>query len=363
MKYYIVSGENSGDLYGSYLIDSIRKIDKDSTFFCWGGSHMESKNVHMVRDLDKLSFMGFYEVFKNIFTVLCNLRLIKRELRIRKPSCIILIDYPGFNLKVAKYAKKLNIPVFWFVAPQTWAWKESRVKLLEKYIDKLYVILPFEKKYFSDKNINVEYFGHPLVEIINKNPINYLNRKKIILLCPGSRKQEIKSMLPTMLKVVNYFSDYKFIICGAKNIDLSFYKKYITSEDVQIIYNKNYELMKSASAALVTSGTVTLELALNKVPQVVCYKTSLLSYIIAKKLVKINFISLVNLLQNKYVVDELIQNQFNLDNLILSLEKALNKSNIKTIIDEYDKIESKLNSKLTFDKISENISLYLQNKF
>ena len=360
MKYYIISGENSGDLYGSHLIDSIRKIDNNSIFYCWGGPYIKSRNVEVIRGLDKLSFMGFYEVFKNIFTVLYNLRLIKKELRLKRPNCIILIDYPGFNLKVAKYANDLRIPVFWFVAPQTWAWKESRVKLLEKYVNRLYVILPFEKKYFSSNNINTEYFGHPLLEIINKSPINPIDRKKIILLCPGSRKQEIKSMLPTMLKVINHFRDYKFIISGAKNIELTFYKKYINNQDVQVIYNKNYELMKSASAAIVTSGTVTLELALHKVPQVVCYKTSLITYIIAKKLVKIKFISLVNLLLNKHVVDELIQNQFTLDNLILSLEKTLNKSNIENTINEYNKLESKLNSRLIFDKISESIFLQLK---
>jgi len=362
MKYYIISGESSGDLYGSYLIDSIRKIDSNSIFHCWGGDYMQSKNVHIVRTLDKLSFMGFFEVLKNIFTVFKNLYIIKKDLRLKKPDCIILIDYPGFNFKVAKYASKLDIPVFWFVAPQTWAWKESRVKLLEKYIKKLYVILPFEKNYFSSKNISSEYFGHPLIEVIKDFPNKYSSRKKIIALFPGSRRQEIIIMLPVMLKTISYFRDYEFIIGGAKNIDLNFYKKIIKSSNVKLVFDQNYNLMSLASAALSTSGTVTLELALYKVPQVVCYKTSLISFLIAKKLIKTKYISLVNILSKKKVVDELIQNNFTLENLIISLEKSLNKNNIEITVKDYKKLISKLNNQPVFNNIAKNIVSSLNEK-
>ena len=359
MNYYIVSGENSGDLYGSYLIDSIRKIDSNTTFFCWGGNYMQEKDVYMIRTLDKLSFMGFFEVLKNIFTVIKNLSIAKKDLKLRKPDCVILIDYPGFNFKVAKYASKLNIPVFWFIAPQTWAWKESRVQLLEKYIKKLYVILPFEKNYFLSKNISSEYFGHPLIEVIKDFPDHYSARKKIIALFPGSRKQEIRIMLPIMLKTISYFRDYEFIIGGAKNIDINFYKKIIKSSSVKLVFDQNYTLMSLASAALSTSGTVTLELAIHKVPQVVCYKTSLISFFIAKKMIKTKYISLVNILSKKKVVDELIQNDFTLENLIISLEKNLNKNNIENTVKDYKNLICKLNNQPVFDNVAKNIVSFL----
>ena len=355
MRYYIVSGENSGDLYGSYLIDEIKKIDQASTFFCWGGEYMKEKNVSMIRTLDKLSFMGFFEVLKNAHTILYNLYLVKKDIQKKEPDCIILIDYPGFNFKVAKYAKKLNIPVFWFVAPQTWAWNESRVKLLKKYINRLYVILPFEKKYFLSHHIDSEYFGHPLMAIIKDYPSKYFERQKIIALFPGSRRQEIKMILPTMLKVINYFKDYEFIIGGAKNIDINFYKKIMKNSNVKLVFNQNYKLMRVASAALVTSGTATLELAINKVPQVVCYKTSLISFLIARKLIKTKYISLVNILSKKKVVDELIQNNFTLENLIISIEKSLNKNSIESTINDYNRLISTLNNKPVFNNIAKNI--------
>ena len=316
---------------------------------------MQSKNVNMVRTLDKLAFMGFFEVFKNIFTVIKNLYIVKKDLGLKKPDCVILIDYPGFNFKVAKYANRLKIPVFWFVAPQTWAWKESRVKLLKKYIDRLYVILPFEKKYFRSKNISSKYFGHPLIDIIQDHPDSYSERKKIIALFPGSRKQEIRMMLPTMLKVISYFRDYEFIIGGAKNIDIDFYKKIIKSYNVKLVFNQNYNLMKLASAALVTSGTVTLEVAINKVPQVVCYKTSFLSFLIAKKVIKTKYISLVNIILKKQLVDELIQNNFTVENIIMSLEKSLNKNNIKKTVHAYNELISTLDNYPVFDNVAKNI--------
>ena len=355
MKYYIISGENSGDLYGSYLMESIKNYDKKSTFFCWGGKQMESKGGEMIRRLHKLSFMGFWEVFKNLFTVLYNIQLVKYSINQKKPDILILIDYPGFNLKVAQFAKRKNIQTFWFVAPQLWAWNDSRIQKIRKCVDRMYVVLPFEKDYFKSKNFDVEYFGHPLNQIIRKYNFEIDKKQKIISLFPGSRKQEVKKILPEMLKLVNYFRDYRFIIGGVSNIDISFYKKIIKNNDVKLVVNQTYKLMSYSTACIVCSGTVSLEAALFGVPQVVCYKTSLLSYLIAKKLVKLKYISLVNIIQKKQVVDELIQSDFNSENLVMSLEKALNKNNIVKVQNEYKKLTSKLNKNFSFDDLAKDM--------
>ena len=355
MKYYIISGETSGDLYGSYLIKSLNKLDKKSIFFCWGGEYMEKKGGQMIRTLDKLSFMGFFEVVKNWGAILKNLKIVKRDIKQKNPDAIILIDYPGFNFQVAQFSKKLKIPVFWFVAPQVWAWKESRIKKIKKYIDRMYVILPFEKEYFFSKNLSVQYFGHPLMEIINNQTIEYKKRRKIIALFPGSRKQEIKKILPEMLKLIFHFKDYEFIIGGVKSVSIHFYRKIIESFNVKLVFDQTYKLMNLASAAVVTSGTVSLESAIYKLPQVVCYKTSFLSYFLAKKFVKTKYISLVNIILNKKVIDELIQTDCNIENLIISLERALNKNNIQELHEEYNHLISQLGSRNVFDNVTKNM--------
>lgn len=362
MKYYIISGEKSGDLYGGYLIKSLAKYhNKNANFICWGGDNMKKNNGEMVRSLDKLSFMGFWEVLKNFRTVIYNFQLIKRELKNKKPDILILIDYPGFNLRVAQYAKSKKIKVIWFVAPQVWAWNEKRVSKLKKNVDRMYVILPFEEEYFKSKNVNVQFFGHPLTQLIKKRKIKISSSKKIIALFPGSRAQEIKKTLPIMLGVIKYFNDYSFIIGGVKNIDLKLYKRIIGNHNVKLVIDQTYKLMNLSSAAILTSGTVSLEAALFGVPQVVCYKTSFISYLIAKKYVKTKFISLVNIISNKKVVDELIQDDFNLENLIISLEKSLNKNYIKKLNMEYNKISNSLNKKFSFDNMAKDIIKFYNN--
>ena len=358
MKYYIISGENSGDLYGSYLIDAIKKQDSDAVFFCWGGDYMAEKGVKMIRRLNKLSFMGFWEVFKNIFTIFYNFQLVKKDIKNKKPDALILIDYPGFNLRVAQFAAKKNIKVLWFIAPQIWAWKESRIKKIKKYIDRMYVVLPFEKKYFKSKNFNVQYFGHPLTQIINCDDFKTKKTKKIIALFPGSRKQEVQKMLPEMLKLIDYFRDYHFIIGGVNNIDLLFYKKIIKNHNVKLVINQTYKLMSVSSAAIVTSGTISLEAAICNLPQVVCYKTSFISFSIAKRLIKSKYISLVNIILNRSVVDELIQQDFNSENLIFSLEKNLNKNNIKNLQENYQELIHKLNKKFSFNDLAKDMLLF-----
>ena len=362
MRYYIISGEKSGDLYGSYIMESIKNHDSNATFICWGGDKMELKGGKMIRKLNKLSFMGFWEVFKNLFTVLYNIQLVKISLNKTKPDVLILIDYPGFNLKVAEYAKRKNIKVFWFIAPQIWAWNESRIKKIKKYVDRMYAVLPFEKEYFKSKSYNVKYFGHPLSQIIDKRKYITQNKKKIISLFPGSRKQEIKKMLPEMLKLVKHFRDYKFIIGGVGNIDINFYKKIIKNKKVNLVIDQTYELMSYSSACVVASGTVSLEAAFFNLPQIVCYKTSFISYEIAKKFVKTKYISLVNIILNKLVVDELIQTDFNSENLIICLEKSLNKKSINTLKKNYENLMEQLNSKFSFNLIVKDIlSFYNDN--
>ncbi len=358
MKYYIISGENSGDLYGSYLIDSIKKYDSKATFFCWGGDYMKKKGGKIIRHLDKLSFMGFWEVFKNIFTIIYNFQLVKKDLKKKKPDVLILIDYPGFNLRVAQFAKSQNIKVLWFVAPQIWAWNESRIKEIKKYIDRMYVVLPFEKDYFKSKNFNVQYFGHPLTQIINYKHFKNRKTKKIIALFPGSRKQEIRKMLPEMLKLIDYFRDYRFIIGGAKNINSNFYKELIKNHDVKLVIDQTYKLMSLSSAAIVTSGTISLEAAICNVPQVVCYKTSFISFLIAKRMIKSKYISLVNIILNRPVVDELIQQHFNSENLIFSIEKVLNKNNLHKIQKNYNELIHKLNKKFSFDDLVKDMLIF-----
>tara|TARA_B100001741_G_C16519136_1_gene583850 strand:- start:474 stop:1559 length:1086 start_codon:yes stop_codon:yes gene_type:complete len=355
MHYYIISGELSGDLYGAELIKSLRKHDVNSRFTCWGGNHMKGAGVNIVRDLSKLSFVGFFEVFQNSFTILKNYFFAKNNIKKVNPDAIILIDYPGFNLKIAKYAKKINIPVFWFIAPQVWAWKKSRIYTMRKYIDKLFVALPFELDYFSKEKIETYYFGHPLVDIVSR--VNYNNKpqlgKPIIALMPGSRCQEIKTMLPVMLSVISYFSNYRFVIICASGVSRSFYEDLVSGYDVELKFDKS--IFASLEAAVVASGTATLELAIYNIPQLVCYKLNPLSYYIARWLAKIKYISLVNILLNKPALKELIQYDFNVRNIKNELSKLLNIDNKKKIIRDYNQVKLQLGKPGCFEKISKLI--------
>jgi len=356
MHYYIISGELSGDLYGSKLIDHLKRLDQSAEFTCWGGGYMKSKGVNLVRDLDSLAFMGFFEVLKNFKTVLKIYFFAKQHIKDVQPDALILIDYPGFNLRIAKYAKQLNIPVYWFIAPQVWAWKESRIKTMRKYIDKLFVALPFELNYFQNAGIQTFYYGHPLMNIIN----NHLNEsppkvlgKPVIALLPGSRKQEIERMLPVMLQTVQRFSNYRFIVIGANSIKRSFYEKFIGSCNVELNFNK--EVLNSVHAAVSTSGTVTLEIAAYKIPQVVCYNLNQISYLIARSFAKVNYISLVNLLADEMIVKELIQGQCNADNIEIELNQILDSNHRNNIITKYTQVMNKLYKSECFNNISQTI--------
>ena len=367
MKYYIIAGEASGDLHGSNLVKEIIRLDKNAIIRAWGGQKMKDAGAEIVKNYRDLSFMGFYEVLLNLNTILENIRFCKSDIKKFNPNKIILIDYPGFNLRIAKWAKKNNFFVNFYIAPQIWAWKENRIATIRKYIDRLYVILPFEKNYFENKhNYKVKYLGHPIMDSIKnfnntdnkksfleKNKID--DKRKIIAVLPGSRKQEIRKILKTMLNVIRSFSDYQFIIAGAPNVKKSFYSKIIKDSDVKMVENQTYDLLSNSTAALVTSGTATLETALFKVPQVVCYKTSLISYFLAKIFVKIKYISLVNLIANKEIIKELLQNRCTKRNIINELNCILNKQNAVIMRKNYDNLISSIGSFGTSQRIANDI--------
>lgn len=330
MKYYIIAGEASGDLHGSTLIKELKKLDASSSFRCWGGDKMQEAGGEIVKHYRELAFMGFAEVLMNIRTIFRNLALCKEDILQHKPDALILVDYPGFNLRIAKWAKEQGYRIIYYISPQVWAWKEGRVKTMKQCIDKMLVILPFEKDYYKNKwNWEVEYVGHPLVDVVNSfgsgGSIAALSDKPIIALLPGSRRQEILKKLPIMLEVSKTYPAYQFMVAKAPGLEEAFYDHLLQPySNVSYVTNKTYKLLSQSKAALVTSGTATLETALFGVPEVVCYKGSWLSYQIGRRLVNVKYISLVNLIMNKLVVKELIQDQLTVENLRQELDQLLN---------------------------------------
>lgn len=357
-KYYIIAGEASGDLHGGNLVAALKRIDQSSTIRCWGGDKMQQAGATLVKHYKELAFMGFIEVVKNLSTILKNLKFCKEDILSFKPDVLVLIDYPGFNLRIAKWAKAQHIKVVYYISPQVWAWKENRAKMMRECIDKMLVILPFEKDYFKNKwNWEVTYTGHPLIEEIAKrkeeeNTLTILNNdgspntKPIIALLPGSRKQEIEKKLPVMLEVSKSFPQYQFVVAQAPALDTSFYETFTKPyPNVSIVNNRTYDLLKLSTAALVTSGTATLETALFDVPEVVCYKGSEISYQIAKRVISIKYISLVNLIMDKEVVKELIQGEMNVKNLCKELDLLLHNQEKQTQVKkDYAALNSLLSS-------------------
>uniref|UniRef100_UPI0023F1677C lipid-A-disaccharide synthase n=1 Tax=Flavobacterium filum TaxID=370974 RepID=UPI0023F1677C len=295
MKYYIIAGEASGDLHGSNLMKAIHHEDTQADIRFWGGDLMQAAGGKLVKHYKALAFMGFAEVLFNLKTILNNISFCKKDIQEFQPDVLIFIDYPGFNMRIAKWAKTQNIPTHYYISPQIWAWKENRIKDIKRDFDQLYVILPFEKDFYEKKHhFPVEFVGHPLIDAIhNRIKVDELTFRKehqlderpIIALLPGSRKQEISKLLHEMLAVVDDFPDYQFVIAGAPGQDYDFYQRFLTNKAVHFISNKTYDLLSVAHAALVTSGTATLETALFKVPEVVCYKGNWISYQIARRII------------------------------------------------------------------------------
>lgn len=365
MKYYIIAGEASGDLHGSNLMKSIYKEDAQADIRFWGGDLMVNAGGTLVKHYRELAFMGFAEVILNLKTILGNIRKCKNDIAHFNPDVILFIDYPGFNMRIAKWAKERGIKTHYYISPQIWAWKENRISAIKRDFDALYIILPFEKDFYEKKHhFPVHFVGHPLIDAIRSRKVtaettfrkeNNLDDKPIIALLPGSRKQEIVKMLSVMLSVVSDFKKYQFVIAGAPSQEFSFYQPFLKNENVHFISNKTYDLLSISHAALVTSGTATLETALFKVPEVVCYKASWVSYQIAKRVITLKYISLVNLIMDREVVTELIQDQFNTKNLALELAKILDSENRKRLFEDYNNLEEKLGGAGASDKTAKLI--------
>jgi lipid-A-disaccharide synthase len=337
MKYFIVAGEASGDLHASNLMKSLVAIDPEADFRFLGGELMQSVGGTMIKHYRDLAYMGFIPVLMHLRTIFHNLDLCKNSIEIYRPDVVILIDYPGFNLKIAKYVKEnLQIPVYYYISPKIWAWKEGRIKDIRKYVSKMLCILPFEVAFYKKHGYAVEYVGNPTVEALTQLEAsgetfetfvrdNHLPEKPIIALLAGSRKQEIKDNLPAMLEAASVYTDYQLVIAGAPGIRPDFYRVFVKDYPVKIVFNQTYGLLKQSKAALVTSGTATLETAVFRVPQAVCYKTPLkyLGDYVWKYCFKVKYISLVNLIAGKTVVQELFNSAFSVKKIRNELNNLL----------------------------------------
>lgn len=370
MKYYIIAGEASGDLHGANLMKALLQEDPDAQFRFWGGDLMQQVAPTLVKHYRDLAFMGFLEVVMNLRTITKNLAFCKADIEKFKPDALVFIDYPGFNLRIAKWAKQKGYTTHYYISPQIWAWKENRIHAIKRDVDKMYVILPFEKSFYEDKHqFPVAFVGHPLIDAIGQRDQVHesvfrtrhgLSDKPIIALLPGSRKQEITKMLSVMLSIVKNFEAYQFVIAGAPSQDYDFYSHFIQNKNVAFVANVTYDLLSISTAALVTSGTATLETALFKVPEVVCYKGSWISYQIAKRIINLKYISLVNLIMDKPVVTELIQGDFNSKRLQEELTHILQPQNREQLFMDYFELEkilggkgaSKKTAKLIYKSIS-----------
>ncbi len=374
-KIYIIAGEASGDLHGSNLMEELFHQSPDVHIRFWGGDRMEKVGGQSAKHIRELAFMGFWEVITNLRTIAANFRFCKQDILRFQPDVLVLIDYPGFNLRMAEWAKKNGIKVCFYVSPQVWAWKENRVKKIKASVDEMYVVLPFEEEYYKKHNFKVHYLGHPLLDEVEKFKKMALTKeaffekndlidKPIIALLPGSRKQEISVKLPLMLEAALPFDSYQMVIAGAPAIEEDYYTQFIPKNSaVNIVYGQTYNLLNQSTAGLITSGTATLETALLEVPQVVCYKGNPISYWIAKRLIKIRFISLVNLIMDEEVVCELIQGECNVKRMREELKEILPNGNKKnTITLKYKKLIEVLGSGGASRKVAASILKGLEEK-
>ncbi|HBS87621.1 MAG: lipid-A-disaccharide synthase [Bacteroidetes bacterium GWF2_38_335] len=373
MKYYVIAGEASGDLHGSNLMKNLRKKDPDSQFRCWGGDLMQEQGGEIVKHYRDLAFMGFIPVLLNIRTIFKNISFCKKDLLEYKPDVLILVDYPGFNLRIAEFAAKNNIKVFYYISPTVWAWHKSRIHKIRKYVTKLFVILPFEKDFYKKHDMDVVFEGHPLLDAIepelkkkldfnNFIAENNLEDKPMIALLAGSRKQEVKKMLPVMASLQEFYPGYQFVVAGVSALGKDFYDKILKDSPIKVLFAKTYEILRLSQAGLITSGTATLETALFDLPQAVCYKTGGLTFFIAKNLVDIKYISLVNLIMDKEVVTELIQDKMNKISVKTELDKLLFDENHRnTMLSEYKKLKEMLGGEGASERIAAKMHEILIN--
>jgi len=372
MKYYLIAGEASGDLHGANLMRALAEIDPQAQFRFWGGDRMEAVGGKLIKHYRDLAFMGFWEVVTNLRTILRNIDLCKGDITAYQPDALIFIDYPGFNMRIAKWAKRQGIPTHYYISPQIWAWKENRIKAIRRDVDAMYVILPFEKDFYEGKHqYPVHFVGHPLLDAIaTRREVsmevfkreNGLDERPIIALLPGSRKQEIAKMLSVMLSVVGSYHPYQFVIAGAPSLGYDFYRQFIREENVHFVSGKTYDLLSHAHAALVTSGTATLETALFRVPEVVCYRGNWISYQIAKRVISLKYISLVNLIMDAPVVTELIQGDLNTRNLKVELDKLLDPAYRDKLQRDYQALRERLGDEGASRRTAQAIYDSLQDK-
>ncbi|MCC5918648.1 MAG: lipid-A-disaccharide synthase [Cryomorphaceae bacterium] len=362
MKYYIIAGEPSGDLHGAKLISAIKRRQPQAEFRVWGGDKMTEAGAELVTHYREMAFMGFLEVIKNIFTILGLMRKCKSDLLAYQPDLLILIDYPGFNMRMATFAKKNNIKVAYYIAPQVWAWKAGRVKKLKETVDLMMTILPFEKSFYAQRGMDVEYVGHPLIDHLAFVPReNMVGDNPTIALLPGSRKQEIEMILPEMLKLANAMPNANFLIGMAPSQSKQFYEPFMTKlTNVSLYQGETYDLMREADAGLVTSGTATLEAALLGLPQVVCYKTSAISYMLARYFIKVKYISLVNLIADREIVRERIQENLNQKVLLSDLKELLYSERRSQMAADYKGIRNTLGAGAS-DKAAKLITSFSVN--
>lgn len=371
MKYYIIAGEASGDLHGSNLMKGLKMVDPNPEFRFWGGDLMQEQGGTLVKHYRETAIMGFVEVLANIRTIKSFFTLCKQDILDFNPDVVILIDYPGFNLRMAEFVKSSGYKVFYYISPKIWAWKESRIKKIKAFIDKMFVIFPFEVDYFKKFDYPVDFDGNPLLDAVNERLIekssidefiqkNSLENKPIIGVLAGSRKQEIDRNLEIMLKIIPKFEKYQFVVAAAPSIEPEFYNKYIQGHHVKVVFKQTYDTLKFSTAALVTSGTATLETALFNVPQVVCYRAGNLSYFIAKRFVKVKYISLVNLIMNREVVKELIQFDMTPENVSSELDKILYHTGYREkMLKDYTNLQEILGGTGASERVAKRVYSYL----
>jgi len=363
MKYYIIAGEASGDMHAANLMKEIIREDSMADFRFWGGDLMEKVAQHPpVKHYRDLAFMGFAEVIINLRTILGNMKFCKKDILQYQPDVVVLVDYPGFNLRIAEFIHNQGIKVAYYISPQIWAWKESRIHKIKKFVDLMLVILPFEKAFYAKHGYEAVFVGHPLLEEIEPKELKVHTEQKAIAVVPGSRVQEVEKMLPVMLDAAKQFPDYRIIIAVSAHLPKELYQNIIGNQKVELVHNAMREVLRMSEAALVTSGTATLETALLGIPQVVCYKANRISYQIAKRLVKIKYISLVNLIMDQEVVKELIQNEMNVTQVVEELKAVLPQGHLREeLLNNYKLLPSKLGGKGASARAAHSIINFIKN--
>lgn len=370
MNYYLIAGESSGDLHGANLITALKKIDEEANFRIVGGDQMQKASGQAaLLHTSEMSFMGFIEVLRNIGSILKNLKEVKTDLLMHRPDALILIDFPGFNLKIASFAKLHGIKVFYYISPKVWAWNTGRVKKIKRIVDHMFCILPFEVDFYAKWNMQVDYVGNPLLDAIASYPfqsnfrqLHQLKEKPLIALLPGSRKMEISRLLPEMVRVTKLFPGHQFVIAGAPNFQKNYYRQFMEGLDLPVVFDQTYDLLRQAEAAIVASGTATLETALLHIPQVVIYKANAISIAIAKRVIRVDYISLVNLIMGKEVVKELIQKEANFRTIADELDLVLNDRDYRTqMLTDYTQLQELMGKPGASEKTAQLIKQYLSS--